>query len=190
MTIGFLLGGAFLWAIDKILPHLHPSCPPEGREGLKTSWHRSTLFFLAVTLHNIPEGLAIGVAFSAIAAGYPSATLLSAVWLAIGIGIQNFPEGLAISMPLRCEGMSRFKSFFYGQLSAIVEPIAAVIGAAIVFVAQPILPYALGFAAGAMIYIVIEEIIPGAQRSGNSDLATIGGMLGFALMMILEVAFG
>jgi ZIP family zinc transporter len=190
VTVGFLLGGFFLWLLDKILPHLNPSCPPDKVEGIKTPWQRNTLLILAITMHNIPEGLTIGVAFGAAAAGFQSASLASAMWLAIGIGIQNMPEGLAVSMPLRHEGVSRFRSFFYGQLSAIVEPMAAVIGAAIIVLVQAIIPYALGFAAGAMIFIVIEEIIPGAQRCGNSDLATIGGMLGFALMMVLEVSFG
>jgi ZIP family zinc transporter len=145
---------------------------------------------MAITLHNIPEGLAVGVAFGALAVGLPSATLGAAIALAIGIGIQNFPEGMAVSLPLRREGLSRGKSFFYGQLSAIVEPIAGVIGAAAVIIAQPILPYALAFAAGAMIFVVIEEVIPEAQRGGNADLATAGGMIGFAVMMLLDVAFG
>jgi len=187
---GFLLGGIFLRLVDKILPHLHLGLPIERAEGLKTNWRRSTLLILAITLHNIPEGLAVGVAFGAIAAGSPAATLGAAIALAIGIGIQNFPEGLAVSIPLRREGMSRGKSFWYGQLSAIVEPIAGVIGAAAVIVAQPILPYALAFAAGAMIFVVIEELIPEAQGGGNTDLATMGGMVGFAVMMVLDVAFG
>jgi len=189
-VVGFLVGGIFLRGIDKILPHLHVGFPVEEAEGVKTSWHRSTLLVLAITLHNIPEGLAVGVAFGALAAGLPAASFGAAVALAIGIGIQNFPEGLAVSMPLRREGMSRRKSFWYGQLSAIVEPIAGVIGAAIVIVAQPILPYALAFAAGAMIFVVIEEVVPEAQRGGNTDLATMGGMVGFAVMMLLDVAFG
>jgi len=187
---GFLIGGFFLLGIDKILPHLHIGFRTEEAEGIKTSWHRSTLLVLAITLHNIPEGLAVGVAFGALAAGLPTATLGAAIALAIGIGIQNFPEGLAVSMPLRREGLSRGKSFWYGQLSAIVEPIAGVIGAVAVTVAQPILPYALSFAAGAMIFVVIEELIPEAQRGGNTDLATMGGMVGFAIMMLLDVAFG
>jgi len=187
---GFLLGGIFLRLVDKILPHLHLGFPKEAAEGIKTSWRRSTLLILAITLHNIPEGLAVGVAFGAAATGLPSATLGAAIALAIGIGIQNFPEGLAVSIPLRREGMSRGKSFWYGQLSAIVEPIAGVIGAAAVIVAQPILPYALAFAAGAMIFVVIEELIPEAQGGGNTDLATMGGMVGFAVMMVLDVALG
>lgn len=186
---GFLFGGLFLRVIDKILPHLHLGFPLEEAEGIKTSWQRSTLLVLAITLHNIPEGLAVGVAFGAVAAGIPSATLAGAIALAIGIGIQNFPEGLAVSLPLRREGMSRLKSFWYGQLSAIVEPIAGVIGAAAVILAQPILPYALAFAAGAMIFVVVEELVPESQRGGNTDLATAGAMIGFAVMMVLDVAF-
>jgi ZIP family zinc transporter len=187
---GFLLGGIFLRGIDMVLPHLHIGFPPTEAEGIKTGWRRSTLLVMAITLHNIPEGLAVGVAFGALAAGLPSATLGAAIALAIGIGIQNFPEGLAVSVPLRREGLSRRKSFWYGQLSGVVEPIAAVIGAAAVIIAQPILPYALAFAAGAMIFVVIEEVVPEAQRGGNTDLATMGGMVGFAVMMLLDVAFG
>ena len=189
-VVGFLLGGIFLRVADRLLPHLHLGFPTVEAEGVKTSWRRSTLLVLAITLHNIPEGLAVGVAFGALAAGLPSATLGAAIALAIGIGIQNFPEGLAVSLPLRREGMSRRKSFWYGQLSAIVEPIAGVIGAAAVIIAMPVLPYALSFAAGAMIFVVIEEVVPEAQRGGNTDLATMGGMVGFALMMLLDVAFG
>jgi ZIP family zinc transporter len=173
-----------------VLPHLHIGFPIEEAEGVKTSWHRSTLLVFAITLHNIPEGLAVGVAFGALAAGLPFASLGAAIALAIGIGIQNFPEGMAVSLPLRREGMSRKKSFWYGQLSAIVEPIAGVIGAVAVIIAQPILPYALAFAAGAMIFVVIEEVVPESQRGGNTDLATMGGMVGFAVMMLLDVAFG
>jgi ZIP family zinc transporter len=187
---GFLLGGVFLRIVDKILPHLHIGFSTGEAEGIKTSWQRSTLLVLAITLHNIPEGLAVGVAFGALAAGLPSSSLGAAIALAIGIGIQNFPEGLAVSIPLRREGLSRRKSFWYGQLSGIVEPIAGVIGAVAVIVAQPILPYSLAFAAGAMIFVVIEEVVPEAQRGGNTDLATMGGMLGFAIMMLLDVAFG
>jgi ZIP family zinc transporter len=145
---------------------------------------------MAITLHNIPEGLAVGVAFGALAADLPATSLGAAIALAIGIGIQNFPEGLAVSMPLRREGLSRRKSFWYGQLSGVVEPVAGVIGAAAVIVAQPILPYALAFAAGAMIFVVIEELVPEAQRGGNTDLATMGGMVGFAVMMLLDVGLG
>ncbi|MCH8010786.1 MAG: ZIP family metal transporter [Candidatus Marinimicrobia bacterium] len=188
-SIGFLVGGFFLWIADKILPHLHLGLPIEKAEGIKTSWHRTTLLILAITLHNIPEGLAVGVAFGAVAFHLPSATFSGAIALAIGIGIQNFPEGLAISMPLRREGISRFKSFWYGQLSAVVEPIAGVIGAAIVISSQAVLPYALAFAAGAMIFVVVEELVPESQRHGDTDTPTIGVMLGFTLMMVLDVAF-
>ena len=187
---GFVLGGIFLWAIDKTLPHIHPAFGEGESEGVPTAWRRATLLILAITLHNIPEGLAVGVAFGAAAAGMPSATVAGAVALAIGIGIQNFPEGLAVAIPLRREGMSRLKCFWYGQLSAVVEPIAAVGGAALVVVAQPILPYALAFAAGAMIFVVSEELIPESHRGGLSHIATGGVMVGFTVMMILDVALG
>jgi len=189
-TVGFLAGGGFLWFADKLLPHLHIGFPMEEAEGIKTGWRRSVLLVMAITLHNIPEGLAVGVAFGAAAAGLPSATITGAVALAVGIGIQNFPEGLAVSMPLRREGLSVFKSFWYGQLSGVVEPVAGVIGAALVMVFRPLLPYALSFAAGAMIFVVVEELIPEAQRGGNTDMATLCTMLGFAVMMVLDVAFG
>jgi ZIP family zinc transporter len=187
---GFLIGGVFLRLVDRLLPHLHLGFLTGEAEGLKTNWRRSTLLVMAITLHNIPEGLAVGVAFGALAANLPATSLGAAIALAIGIGIQNFPEGLAVSMPLRREGLSRRKSFWYGQLSGVVEPIAGVIGAATVIVAQPILPYALAFAAGAMIFVVIEELVPEAQRGGNTDLATMGGMVGFAVMMLLDVGLG
>lgn len=189
-TVGFLLGGGFLWVADKLLPHLHAGFPDEAAEGVKTSWERSILLVLAITLHNIPEGLAVGVAFGAAAAGMPAATVGGAIALAIGIGIQNFPEGAAVSVPLRREGMSRPKAFWYGQASGMVEPIAGVVGAAAVLLIRPILPYALAFAAGAMIYVVVEELIPEAQLESISDVATIGAMLGFAVMMTLDVALG
>lgn len=189
-AVGFLAGGAFLRLVDKILPHLHPGLAAAQAEGIATTWRRSVLLILAITLHNFPEGLAVGVAFGAVAAGLPSATLAGAMALALGIGIQNFPEGLAVSVPLRREGLSRLKSFWYGQLSATVEPIAGVLGAAAVLIAQPLLPYALAFAAGAMIFVVVEEVVPEAQGGGNTDLATMGAMLGFAVMMVLDVAFG
>ncbi|MFH2068114.1 MAG: ZIP family metal transporter [Candidatus Omnitrophota bacterium] len=188
-AIGFLLGTVFLRLIDRILPHLHPGSPISEAEGIKTSLPRSTLLVLAITMHNIPEGLAIGVAFGAVAAGFPGATLTGAIALAVGIGIQNFPEGFAVSVPLRRDGMARLKSFWYGQLSAVVEPVASVIGAAAVFMAKPLLPYALAFAAGAMIFVVIEEVIPESQRNGNTDLATAGTIAGFLVMMVLDVAF-
>ncbi|MBE0429392.1 MAG: ZIP family metal transporter [Thermoleophilia bacterium] len=188
--VGFALGGLFLHGADQILPHLHLRAPVEEAEGVRTSWRRSTLLVLAIALHNIPEGLAVGVAFGAVAAGMPTATFAGAIALAIGIGIQNLPEGLAVSAPLRREGMSARRSFWYGQLTGAVEPAAAVIGAAVVVVAQPLLPYALGFAAGAMIFVVVEEVVPESQRGGNADLATMGAMLGFAVMMVLDVALG
>ena len=189
-TVGFLLGGAFLWGVDAVLPHLHIGYPTEEAEGLKTSWRRSVLLVLAITLHNIPEGLAVGVAFGAVAAGLPAASLGGAVALALGIGIQNFPEGAAVSVPLRREGLSRFRSFWYGQLSGTVEPVAGLLGAAAVLLIQPILPYALAFAAGAMIYVVVEELIPESQLQSVTDVATVGAMLGFATMMTLDVALG
>ena len=189
-VVGFLAGGAFLWSVDKILPHLHLGFPRSEAEGIKTSWHRSVLLVLAITLHNIPEGLAVGVAFGAVASGIESANLGAAVALALGIGIQNFPEGLAVAAPLRREGWSRRKSFAYGQASGIVEPIAGVIGALAVLWMRPMLPYALSFAAGAMIYVVVEELIPESQLEKNTDLATVGAMLGFAVMMMLDVALG
>ena len=189
-TVGFLMGGIFLWTADKLIPHLHLGFPMEEAEGIHTSWRRSILLVLAITLHNIPEGLAVGVAFGALASDISSATLAGAVALALGIGIQNFPEGAAVSVPLRREGISRLKSFWYGQLSGTVEPIAGVLGAAAVIWIKPILPYALAFAAGAMIYVVVEELIPESQLEKNTDLATMGAMGGFAVMMSLDVALG
>jgi ZIP family zinc transporter len=189
-VIGFLGGAAFLRLIDRFLPHLHMFLPLEKAEGIHTKWRRTTLLVLAITLHNIPEGLAVGVAFGAVAAGYESATLAGAIALAIGIGIQNFPEGTAVAMPLRREGMSTGRSFWYGQLSGIVEPIAGVIGAALVIIARPVLPFALAFAAGAMIFVVVEELVPESQTQGHSHAATMGAMLGFAVMMTLDVALG
>ena len=159
-------------------------------EGVHTSWRKSILLVLAITLHNFPEGLAVGVAFGAVAAGIPSASLAGAVALAIGIGLQNFPEGLAVSVPLRREGLSRFKSFWYGQLSGAVEPIGGILGAVAVLAMRPILPYALAYAAGAMIFVVVEDAVPESQLSGNTDIATLGAMLGFAVMMTLDVALG
>ncbi|MGQ0603992.1 MAG: ZIP family metal transporter [Anaerolineales bacterium] len=187
-AVGFLAGGLFLSALDKLLPHLHFGLPLVAAEGMKTRWQRSLLLILAITLHNIPEGLAVGVAFGAVAAGLPSATLSAAIALAIGIGIQNFPEGVAVAMPLRSEGLSPLRSFWYGQLSAAVEPVAAVLGASAVYLFRPLLPYALSFAAGAMIFVVIEELIPESQSNGHADLATLSALLGFTVMMILDVA--
>lgn len=188
VTIGFLAGAVVLRLIDAVLPHLHPGLRIDQAEGVKTTWQRSTLLVLAITLHNIPEGLAVGVAFGAVAAGIPEATPAGAVALAVGIGLQNFPEGVAVALPLRADGMSKLRSFNYGQVSGLVEPIAGVAGAAVVLVAQPILPYALAFAAGAMIYVTVEELIPESHANGNADLATMGTMVGFAVMMVLDVA--
>ena len=192
-AVGFLAGGAFLRIADRLLPHLHPGLPRSQSEGPRTTWERTTLLVLAITLHNIPEGLAIGVAFAAAAAPLDLAmggTLASAAALAIGIGIQNFPEGIAVAMPLRREGASAGKSFWYGQLSAVVEPVAAVVGAAAVTLFSGVLPYALAFAAGAMIYVVVEELIPEAHQGGRADLATVSAMIGFAVMMVLDVGLG
>ena len=189
-AIGFAAGALFLFGLDKWVPHLHLNFGQDESEGVKTQWKRTTLLVLAITLHNIPEGLAVGVAFGAAAAGLDGAELGAAVALAIGIGLQNFPEGIAVSMPLRRSGVSRRKAFFFGQLSAIVEPIAGVVGAAAVLVFQPILPYALAFAAGAMIYVVIEEVVPETQRDKHTDTAALGFIGGFLVMMVLDVALG
>lgn len=189
-VVGFLSGGLVLFLIDKTLPHLHLGLPTDKAEGIKTTWQRSVLLVLSITLHNIPEGLAVGVAFGVLAHNPDLQTLGAAVALAIGIGIQNFPEGAAISIPLRREGLSRKKSFMYGQLSGVVEPMAGVVGALLVFSMSAILPYALSFAAGAMIFVVVEELIPESQRGNETDYSTIGAMLGFAIMMTLDVALG
>ena len=189
-VVGFGLGAGFLYALDKVLPHLHVNFKIEDKEGIKTPWHKSVLLTLAITLHNIPEGLAVGVLFGGVGAGFEGATIGGAVALAIGIGLQNFPEGFAVSMPLRRQGLSRLKSFNYGQLSAIVEPIAAVFGAYAVLSFKPILPYALAFAAGAMIFVVVEEVVPETQQGKNTDIATIGFIGGFMLMMTLDVGLG
>ncbi len=190
-ALGFMFGGIFLWGIDKVIPHLHPNASIEKAEGYQPKKKkRSTLLVLAITLHNIPEGLAVGVAFGAVASGSSSATLTGAIALAIGMGIQNFPEGLAVSMPLRREGMSRRKSFMYGQFSGMVEPISAIIGFIAVSFIEPLLPYALSFAAGAMIFVVAEEVIPGSHEEGNKDLASMSLLIGFTIMMILDVALG
>ena len=190
-TVGFLLGGAFLRFIDRLLPHLHAGMRREEAEGIKTSWRKSILLVMAITLHNFPEGLAVGVAFGAVAAAdISSASLSGAIALALGIGIQNFPEGAAVSVPLRREGLSRFKCFWYGQLSGTVEPIAGLLGAALVLLIRPVLPYALAFAAGAMIFVVVEDIVPESHREGNIHIATFGAMMGFAVMMTLDVSLG
>ncbi len=187
-SIGFILGAVFLFSLDKVLPHMHINF--KETEGVKSPWQRTTLLVLAITMHNIPEGLAVGVLFGGVAAGIPEASIAGAVTLAIGIGIQNFPEGIAVSMPLRRMGMSRWKSFMYGQSSALVEPIAAVFGAVAVTFFTPVLPYALAFAAGAMIFVVVEEVIPETQQDKNTDIATLGFIGGFVVMMMLDVALG
>jgi len=193
-AIGFLGGGIFLYIVDKILPHLHLGLETSEAEGIKTSWQRSVLLVLAITLHNIPEGLAVGVAFGSVAhatdPGMAREVMLGGIALAIGIGLQNFPEGMAVSMPLRREGFGRFKAFLYGQASGVVEPMAGVLGAWLVISMEKLLPYGLAFAAGAMIFVVIEELIPEAQRHGHHDFATLGGMIGFTIMMTLDVALG
>ncbi len=189
-AVGFLLGAAFIFGLDKVLPHLHINFRESKKEGIKTPWHRTTLLTLAITMHNIPEGLAVGVLFGGVAAGFDGATIGGAVALAIGIGLQNFPEGFAVAMPLRRQGLSRRKSFLYGQASALVEPIAAVLGAWAVLTFQPILPYALSFAAGAMIFVVVEEVIPETQQDKYTDIATMGFIGGFIVMMILDVGLG
>lgn len=188
-SLGFLAGGVFLWTLDKVLPHLHRGLATECAEGIPTNWNRNFLLVLAITLHNIPEGLAVGVAFGAAAHESATASLSAAIALAVGIGLQNFPEGLAISLPLRREGASLWKSFNYGQASALVEPLAAAVGAAVALGAQAVLPYALSFTAGAMVFVVIEELIPESHRSQNHDLATLGALAGFVVMMVLDVAF-
>ena len=189
-AIGFIIGALFLFALDKLTPHLHINFDPSEAEGPKTDWHRTTLLVLAITLHNIPEGLAVGVLFGGAAAGIEGATIGGAIALAVGIGIQNFPEGIAVSMPLRRQGVSRGRSFWFGQLSAVVEPLAGVVGAVAVLTIEPLLPYALAFAAGAMIYVVVEEVIPETQRDKYTDVATLGFILGFVVMMVLDVVLG
>ncbi|MDY6820730.1 MAG: ZIP family metal transporter [Deferribacterota bacterium] len=190
VSVGFLLGGVFLLIADRLIPHLHIGYERSESEGIPTNLRRSVLLVLAITLHNIPEGLAVGVAFGGAASNISGFTLASAIVLAIGIGIQNMPEGAAVSVPLRRENISISKCFFYGQASGIVEPIAAVLGAAAVIYIQPILPYALAFAAGAMIYVVVEELIPESQLDKKTDISTIFAMLGFTIMMVLDVALG
>ena len=189
-AVGFAMGALFLFALDKCMPHLHINFPEEKKEGVKTNLQGTMLLVLAITLHNIPEGLAVGVLFGGAAAGVPEATIGGAVALALGIGLQNFPEGIAVSFPLRRLGLSRRKSFFYGQLSAIVEPLAGVVGAMAVMQMLPILPYALAFAAGAMIYVVIEEVIPETQQDKYTDIAALGFIAGFLMMMLWDVGLG
>ena len=183
-AVGFCLGAFFIFGLDKVLSHIHINF--KETEGVKSPWQRTTLLVLAITMHNIPEGLAVGVLFGGVAAGIPEASIAGALTLAIGIGIQNLPEGIAVAMPLRRMGMSRRKSFIYGQSSALVEPIAAVIGALAVSFFTPILPYALAFAAGAMIFVVVEEVIPETQQDKNTDIATLGFIIGFVVMMMLD----
>jgi ZIP family zinc transporter len=190
VAIGFIGGAFFLFILDQFLPHLHLNAPVSKAEGVKTDWNKTVLLVLAITLHNIPEGLAVGVAFGAVAEGIPGSDLAGAIALTIGIGIQDFPEGLAVAIPLRRSGLSKWKAFKWGQLSGAVEPIAAVFGVALVMIAKPILPYALAFAAGAMIYVVVEEVIPESQRQGHTDKATMALIIGFCLMMALDVGLG
>lgn len=189
-AVGFLLGALFLFAMDKILPHLHINFETLEKEGINTNWNKTILLVLAITLHNIPEGLAVGIGFGAVAANIPGAEIGPAVALAIGIGLQNFPEGTAVAVPLLRNGMSRRKSFWWGQSSALVEPLAGVAGALFVVHVTAILPYALSFAAGAMVYIVVEEVVPETQRDKYTDFAAIGFVIGFITMMILDVSLG
>ncbi len=185
---GFILGGLFLLLLDRLLPHLHiESREPEG---LRTSWKRTTLLVLAVTLHNIPEGLAVGLTFGLAAQGSSNVTMASAIVLAVGIGLQNFPEGAAISLPLRQEGFSRTRAFLYGAASGIVEPIAGVAGVLLVGSIASVMPWLLAMAAGAMIYVVVEELIPEASLGEHSHIGTGGVMAGFLIMMVLDVALG
>lgn len=188
---GFLAGGASMRLLDRFLPHLHLFLPVEEAEGMHTTWRRTLLLVAAITMHNVPEGLAVGVAFAGAAAGYEGMTLGAAVALALGIGLQNAPEGTAVAIPLRREGVSRGRSFWWGQLSAAVEPVAAAAGAAFVLALRPLLPYAMAFAAGAMIFVVVEEVVPESQKGGeHADVATLGALAGFAIMMTLDVALG
>ncbi len=189
-AVGFLLGGLFVGGIDKVLPHLHLFQPRWEAEGISTTWRRSILLVTAITLHNFPEGLAVGVAFGALGANQSPEMMTAAIALAIGIGLQNFPEGMAVSIPLRREGMSRGRAFSYGQASGMVEPIGGVLGALAVLAIRPLLPYALAFAAGAMLFVVVEELIPESQQGRNTDLATAGTLLGFVVMMVMDVALG
>lgn len=188
--IGFLCGGLTLYATDRLLPHLHLFAPLSETEGIPTHWHRNILLTLSITLHNIPEGLAVGVAFGAVGAGIDGATLPGALALAIGIALQNFPEGAAVSLPLHSGGLSKMRSFLIGQGSALVEPVAGILGAAAVLLLRPLLPFALAFAAGAMIFVVVEEVIPESQSGHHTDLATLAALAGFAVMMTLDVALG
>lgn len=187
-TIGFLLGITFLLILDSIIPHLHLAT--NKPEGIPSKLKKATMLVLAVTLHNIPEGMAVGVTFAGAILGNAGITMAGAFALAIGIAIQNFPEGAIISMPLRTEGISKNKAFIYGTLSGIVEPIGAVITILLINTVVPILPYLLSFAAGAMIYVVVEELIPESQAGEHSNIGTIGVAIDFAIMMILDIALG
>lgn len=190
---GFLLGGYFIRLIDALVPHLHLDKGLEEVEGLQPEkkLSKTALLFLAITIHNIPEGLAVGVTFGALGQGnFTIPALVGAISLAVGIGLQNIPEGAALSIPIRADGKSRKAAFYLGSMSAIVEPIGAVLGAALVLAMMPILPYALSFAAGAMIFVVVEELIPESQTNGNTDIATLGLMMGFVIMMVMDVALG
>ena len=187
-AIGFVAGGVFLYALDHLLPHLH--LEEKQPEGLSSSWKKTTLLVSAVTLHNIPEGMAVGLAFAMAAQHQDPAMMSAAMALAIGIGIQNFPEGAAISLPLRREGMSRGKAFVMGSLSGIVEPIFGILVVLVSTQIAPFMPWMLAFAAGAMIYVVVEELIPEAHLGEHSNIGTLGVIAGFVVMMVLDVALG
>ena len=187
-AVGFLLGMGFLMLLDTIIPHLHRNT--EEPEGPKSSAKKSTMLMLAVTLHNIPEGIAVGVVYAGLAAGQAGISYSAALALSLGIAIQNFPEGAIISMPLRSSGYSKAKAFAMGSLSGIVEPIAAFITVLLAHIMIPVLPYLLAFAAGAMIYVCVEELIPEMQVGSHSNIGVIGVALGFTVMMILDVALG
>lgn len=192
-AVGFLLGGFSLRLINALVPHLHLGKDVSEAEGIqpKKKLSKTALLFLAITIHNFPEGLAIGITFGALASGnMTNSALIGAIGLAIGIGLQNIPEGAALSIPIRADGSSRWRAFFMGAMSAIVEPIGAVLGAALVIVMLQIIPYALAFAAGAMIFVVVEELIPESQTHGNTNIATLGLMIGFVIMMVMDVALG
>jgi ZIP family zinc transporter len=190
-ALGFAVGGLSLWGLDKVMPHIHSLVPGvQIHEGIPTRLRRPTLLMLAITLHHIPEGLAIGVAAGAVGAGVPSASVGAAIALGLGLGLQNLPEGLAVSMMLVREGASRRRGFFLGQATGIVEPFAAIAGVALVTLSSALLPYALAFAAGAMVYVVVEELIPECHRSGHADSAVLASILGFTLMTVLDLALG
>lgn len=187
-TVGFLLGMGFLLLLDSLMPHLH--IDSEKPEGMKSSFQKTTMLVLAVTLHNLPEGMAVGVTFAGALISGMGVTMAGAFALAVGIAIQNFPEGAIISMPLRSAGATKGKAFLYGVLSGLVEPVGSVLTMLLAAQVVPILPYLLSFAAGAMIYVVVEELVPEAQSGEHSNIGTIGVALGFALMMVLDTALG